>query len=129
MYYKTVQINRGEQNYEKEELAEFSACGISFTGSIDMVLEDASGAPVIFDFKYSGNFNKYQEMLKENRSMQLELYNALVKHSLGQNQLNCRRAYVLLPEVKIITPNAFEGVHYYIRCERNNASLINVNTL
>lgn len=114
-----------EQKYEKEELAEFSACGINFSGSIDMVLEDASGEPVIFDFKYSGGFKKYEEMLRENRSMQLELYNALVKHSLGKNQLNCRRAYVLLPEVKVITPNAFEGAHYYIRCDRSQTSLIN----
>lgn len=114
-----------EQKHEKEELAEFSACGINFTGSIDMVLEDSSGEPVIFDFKYSGGFKKYEEMLRENRSMQLELYNALVKHSLGRNQLNCRRAYVLLPEVKVITPNAFEGAHYYIRCDRSQTSLIN----
>lgn len=114
-----------EQKHEKEELAEFSACGINFSGSIDMVLEDSSGEPVIFDFKYSGGFKKYEEMLRENRSMQLELYNALVKHSLGRNQLNCRRAYVLLPEVKVITPNAFEGAHYYIRCDRSQTSLIN----
>lgn len=114
-----------EQKHEKEELAEFSACGINFSGSIDMVLEDATGEPVIFDFKYSGGFKKYEAMLRENRSMQLELYNALVKHSLGQDQLNCRRAYVLLPEVKVITPNSFEGAHYYIRCDRTHASLIN----
>ena len=114
-----------EQKHEKEELAEFSACGINFSGSIDMVLEDATGEPVIFDFKYSGGFKKYEAMLRENRSMQLELYNALVKHSLGQDQLNCRRAYVLLPEVKVITPNSFEGAHYYIRCDRSQASLIN----
>ena len=114
-----------EQKHEKEELAEFNACGINFSGSIDMVLEDATGEPVIFDFKYSGGFNKYEAMLKENRSMQLELYNALVKHSLGLNQSDCRRAYVLLPEVKVITSNTFEGAHYYIRCERPHASLIN----
>ena len=120
-----LKVKACEQNHEKEELAEFSACGINFTGSIDMVLEDASGEPVIFDFKYSGGFKKYQEMLKENRSMQLELYNAIVKHSLGLNQSDCRRAYVLLPEVKVITPNTFEGAHYYIRCERPHASLIN----
>lgn len=120
-----LKVKACEQKHEKEELAEFSACGINFTGSIDMVLEDDSGKPVIFDFKYSGGFKKYQEMLKENRSMQLELYNALVKHSLGLNQSDCRRAYVLLPEVKVITQNTFEGAHYYIRCERPHASLIN----
>ena len=114
-----------EQSHNNVELAEFNACGINFIGYIDMVLEDASGEPVIFDFKYSGGSKKYKEMLRENRSMQLELYNALVKHSLGRNQLNCRRAYVLLPEVKVITPNAFEGDHYYIRCDRRQASLIN----
>ena len=114
-----------EQKHEKEELAEFCACGINFSGSIDMVLEDSAREPVIFDFKYSGGFKKYEAMLRENRSMQLELYNALVKHSLGRDQLNCRRAYVLLPEVKVITPNAFEGAHYYIRCDRTHASLIN----
>ena len=120
-----LKVKACEQKHEKEELPEFSACGINFTGSIDMVLEDDSGKPVIFDFKYSGGFKKYQEMLKENRSMQLELYNALVKHSLGLNQSDCRRAYVLLPEVKVITQNTFEGAHYYIRCERPHASLIN----
>lgn len=114
-----------EQYHENVTLPEFSTCGIIFNGSIDMVLEDASREPVIFDFKYSGGFTKYEEMLKENRSMQLELYNAFVKQSTGLNQLDSRRAYVLLPNVKVITSYPFVGAHYYIRCERNHASLIN----
>lgn len=113
-----------EQSHDKVSLEEFSECGINFSGSIDMVLEEASGETVIFDFKYAGGLKKYEDMLKENRSMQLELYNALVSHSLGEKQLNCRRAYILLPDVKVITTNTFEGAPYSVRCDRKQASLI-----
>ena len=114
-----------EQNHKEVAIKEFEACGITFNGDIDMVLEDSDGEPVIFDFKYTTYVPKYKEQIKNNRAMQLELYNAFIKQSLGKSYLNSRRAFILLPEVSVITAYSFEGYTNYTRNERSQASLIN----
>lgn len=119
-----LKVKACEQEHKNEGLNAFNACGITFTGFIDMVLEDDSGEPVIFDFKYSSGFKKYEKIIKENRSMQLELYNALVENSSGKKDLNCKRAYILLPDVKVVTPSSFTGSIFKIKVDRPGAKLI-----
>lgn len=96
-----------EQKHEKVDLPEFSNHKITFSGSIDMVLEDSSGQPVIFDFKFSPSEAKYQDWIRENRSMQLALYRGLVFKATEKHAKAA--AYVLLPDVKVITADDLQG--------------------
>ena len=96
-----------EQKHEKVDLPEFSKHKITFSGSIDMVLEDSAGQPVIFDFKFSPSEAKYQDWIKENRSMQLALYKGLVFKAREKHAKAA--AYVLLPDVKVITADDLQG--------------------
>ena len=72
-----------------------------------MVLEDSAGQPVIFDFKFSPSEAKYQDWIKENRSMQLALYKGLVFKAREKHAKAA--AYVLLPDVKVITADDLQG--------------------
>ncbi|MBR3544099.1 MAG: PD-(D/E)XK nuclease family protein [Treponema sp.] len=93
-----------EQRYEKVALPEFSARKITFSGSIDMVLENSAGEPVIFDFKFSPKEDKFLDWIKKNRSMQLSLYKGLVNTAYRSKGKTVKAAaYVLLPDVKVIT--------------------------
>ena len=99
-----------EQEHKKVVLDEFAKQGINFSGSIDMVLQNPKGEPVIFDFKFSLKAEKYQDWIKENRAMQLALYRGLVKKATDQEA--AITAYVLLPDVKVVTQNKFEGAFF-----------------
>ena len=99
-----------EQVHQNIELPEFSGTDISFSGSIDMVLEDSQKNPVIFDFKYSPKQDKYQDWIRNNRAMQLSLYKGLVAKA---NHKNVKAAaYVLLPDIKVITADDLAGFIY-----------------
>lgn len=78
-------------------------------GYIDMTLEDKKGHPVVFDFKWTTWSKGYQEKLKENRSVQLELYRMM----LGREQKNLveRVAYFLMPEGRLYSKEAFKSRH------------------
>ena len=70
-------------------------------GIADMVLEDEAGNIYLFDFKWTGSEDKYRDLIKENRSVQLALYSALIKQS--ENKDVKAAAYVLLPKTTVIT--------------------------
>ena len=76
-------------------------------GFIDMTLEDKEGNPVVFDFKWSTWAKGYQNILKENRSVQLELY----RWMLGKKaQKNVERvAYFLMPNAQLFSKEEFKG--------------------
>ena len=104
-----------EQKHEKVDLPEFSKHKITFSGSIDMVLENSDSEPVIFDFKFSPSEDKYLDWIKKNRSMQLALYKGLVYKATGKHVKAA--AYVLLPEVKVITADELNGAIFKINVE------------
>ena len=78
-------------------------------GIIDMTLEDKNGCPVVFDFKWTTWAKGYQEILKENRSIQLEYYRwMLERDTKGQVE---RVAYFIMPDAKLYSKEAFQGRH------------------
>ncbi len=76
-------------------------------GYIDMTLEDKDGHPVVFDFKWSTWAIGYQNFLKENRSIQLELY----RWMLGKEKRDevRRVAYFLMPSAQLFSKEEFKG--------------------
>ena len=100
---KTFEDNNLKVKYcEKEYVQENMLENAEAQGIADMILEDNSGNIYLFDFKWTGNDNKYGDIIRENRSVQLALYSALIKQS--ENKDIKAVAYVLLPKATIITP-------------------------
>jgi hypothetical protein len=64
--------------------------------SIDMLLEDQHGNPVIFDFKNTYSYSKYEDPLKCNQSIQFAVYKEYVKQKYGKP---ARAAYIFLPKM------------------------------
>lgn len=81
-------------------------------GFIDMTLEDAEGHPVIIDFKWTTSRDYYQDLLAQNRSVQLELYRYLLGKAEEKNVE--RVAYFLMPRARLFSKEHFAGRH----CER-----------
>lgn len=86
-----------EKEYGQENILETA----NAKGIADMVLEDKDGNIYLFDFKWTGSENKYSDLIKENRSVQLALYSALIKQSEKKDVKAA--AYVLLPKTTVIT--------------------------
>jgi hypothetical protein len=99
-----------EQSFDKVVIPEFAKANISFNGSIDMILEDEKGNPFVFDFKFSPKTNKYEGLIQENRAMQLSLYKGLIAKTTQKNAKAV--AYILLPEVKVVTAEELKGYIY-----------------
>ena len=72
----------------------------------DMLLSDADGGKVIFDFKYSSSKHRKAEV-EENRALQLEVYRYMAKQEFGTST-NVRVAYILLPDVTILTADELD---------------------
>lgn len=80
----------------------------AFYGSIDMVLKNANGEYVIFDFKWSES-KHFSKDLEENKAMQLELYRkAAQKH---YNSTIAGVAYYLFPMMTMYTSDFPESNH------------------
>lgn len=78
-------------------------------GYIDMTLEDRNGLPVVIDFKWTSSQKWYQTLLKENRSVQLELYRTMLERKTGR--MVERVAYFVMPEAHLYSKEVFEGKH------------------
>ena len=74
---------------------------VSLSSRADMLLSDAAGGKVIFDFKYSRSKSRKTE-IEENRALQLEVYRYMAKQEFGKDT-NVRVAYIVLPDVTILT--------------------------
>ena len=80
---------------------------ITITSYIDCLLEDADGKPIVFDFKWTSSKSYYQSLLKENKSLQLAIYEAIVnKHTDKKVE---RVGYFLMPEGRLYSTSAFKG--------------------
>lgn len=82
--------------------------GVQLASRADMLLKDETGGFVIFDFKYTDSKTRKEEV-KNNCALQLEVYRYMAKQCYGQ-RTPVRVAYILLPEVTILTADCFKGV-------------------
>ena len=82
--------------------------GWDMKGYIDMTLEDEAHHPVVFDFKWTSS-NYYRDKLTENRSIQLELYRAMLTDE-KRNTVE-RTAYYIMPEGHLYSKESFKGIH------------------
>ena len=90
---------RSDMHFENE---------IRIEGDADMILADEQNNPVVFDFKWSpGKEDKFKKLIKENKSIQLELYKYLTNKLAGKDAEKI--AYVVLPEVIVISAQNFAG--------------------
>ena len=83
---------------------------IFIDGFIDFTLEDEAGNPVIFDFKWTRSKHHYQDLLRDNKSLQLALYAALLSKETSKDVQ--RTAYFLMPQGRLFSTSVFEGDHY-----------------
>lgn len=84
--------------------------GVDVVGYIDMLLEDASKKPVIFDLKWTSSKDKYQNCVKDNRAMQLAMYKAmLLQHE--EYPEAARTAYFVMPTGRLVTQDDFVDCH------------------
>ncbi len=80
---------------------------IDLLGFIDMRLAKDDGTPYIFDFKWSGNQKWFSALLRQNKSLQLSLYRALI-NSLEEKQVG-GIGYFLMPEGRMVTTGGIGG--------------------
>ena len=104
--------------------AEWSAAGegVMLGSRADMLLSDKYGGKVIFDFKYSRSKHRKTEV-EENRALQLEVYRYMAKQEFG-NKVNVRVAYVLLPDVTILTADSFKDIEAIKLTDRTTADVM-----
>lgn len=95
---------------------------IVIDGFIDFTLEDESGNPVIFDFKWTSNEKKYKDMLRDNKSLQLALYAALLEEE--QKKPVNRTAYFIMPQGKLFSTSGFLGRHFVEIQAQDKAALM-----
>ncbi|MCD8296227.1 MAG: PD-(D/E)XK nuclease family protein [Prevotella sp.] len=76
-------------------------------GFIDMTLEDEIGNPVVLDFKWTSFPIYFQDLIKENRSVQLEFYRHLL--SVTNKKEVKRVAYFLMPMAQLFSKEKFNG--------------------
>jgi len=80
----------------------------AFTGSIDLVLMNAHGQLVIFDFKWTET-KTYKTKLEENKAMQLVLYSQAAEQHFGNKVAGV--AYYLFPKMTLFTSDFPESDH------------------
>lgn len=72
-------------------------------GFTDMILEDAQGMNVVFDFKWTTS-KKWQGLLKDNLSTQLALYRKLIE---AEGDKVAKTAYFIMPEGSLYSTDDF----------------------
>jgi hypothetical protein len=97
-----------EYEFKQAKWAE-AGDGVTLGSRADMLLRDDKGGKVIFDFKNSQSRKFYKELIENNQTLQLEFYRHMAKQEFGKNT-NVRVAYVLLPDVTIITADEFVDI-------------------
>lgn len=97
--------------------------GVMLGSRADMLLSDNKGGKVIFDFKYSRSKSRKTEV-EENRALQLEVYRYMAKQEFGEDT-NVRVAYVLLPDISILTADEFNNIDAIkLKADRASADVI-----
>ena len=117
----TLTVDACEYSFKQ---AEWSAAGegVMLGSRADMLLSDKYGGKVIFDFKYSRSKHRKTEV-EENRALQLEVYRYMAKQEFGED-INVRVAYVLLPDVTILTADSFKDIEAIKLTDRTTADVM-----
>ena len=89
---------------------------------IDMLLEDQNGQAVIFDFKWTENWNKYKGKIEECKALQLSIYQELLRKTARLGK--ARTAYFILPKGMLLTADEFRGEHVHVLRPSKNVDLI-----
>ena len=79
--------------------------GVKLASRADMLLTDADGNKVIFDFKWSPNRKSYEKKIQTNTALQLAIYKHLAEKEFG---CSVRTAYILLPGMEFVSGDKFE---------------------
>ncbi|MCF0197289.1 MAG: PD-(D/E)XK nuclease family protein, partial [Bacteroidaceae bacterium] len=88
-------------------------------GFVDMILKRADGDMVVFDFKWTSNKDKYKKQLEENASIQLALYEELVRHATDKPV--AATAYFVMPYHKLYTTSSqLASMQHVERVEPSN---------
>ncbi|MGM9746399.1 MAG: PD-(D/E)XK nuclease family protein [Paludibacteraceae bacterium] len=103
-------VTRCERNVENQLHFLKGTDDITIGGFIDFTLEDEQGNPVIFDFKWTRRKSHYQDLLRDNKSLQLALYAALLSEETQKTVQ--RTAYFLMPQGRLYSTSKFKGKHY-----------------
>lgn len=111
-----------EYEFKQAKWAE-AGDGVTLSSRADMLLGDGNGGKVIFDFKYSRSKSRKTEV-EENRALQLEVYRYMAKQEFGKNT-PVRVAYILLPDVTILTADEFDDIDTItLKSERANSNVM-----
>ena len=97
-------MNFGLPNNPKDELKK------DILGYIDMSLEDEIGNAIVIDFKWTTSKHKYQDLLIQNRSVQLELYRSMLANCQGCNV--SKIGYFLMPQGYLYSREQFKSTYY-----------------
>ena len=115
-------VDACEYEFKQAEWIE-AGNGVTLGSRADMLLSDDKGGKVIFDFKYSRSKSRKTEV-EENRALQLEVYRYMAKQEFGK-ETNVRVAYVLLPDVTILTADEFDDIDVIkLKADRARADVI-----
>lgn len=87
------------------------------SGIIDMTLCNENNELIIFDFKWSSNHKSYHALIKENRSIQLELYRKMLSKADNKNVKTV--AYFLMPDGILYSTTKLEN-GFSIKPENEN---------
>ncbi len=88
---------------------------------IDLLLRNKNGQFVIFDLKWTNNKKKYNNLVKENRALQLEVYREVLNQA---RQVPTAAVGIYdLKEGRLITTYGFEGDHVVNVEPENNADI------
>ena len=109
-----------------EEKDEASGEVFDTKGFIDMVLEDADGHPVVFDFKWSFRPNYYKGLLENNDSIQLEFYRRMLQDE-RRNEVR-KVAYFIMPggNGRLYSLDTFDGDNCVLVTTENDINVVDV---
>lgn len=82
--------------------------GIILQGYIDMLLRDKTGNDVVFDLKYVSKKDKYENILLNNRALQLAIYKDMLLHHENPSA-SVRTAYFVMPFGILFSTDNFDG--------------------
>lgn len=97
-------VNECEYEFKTLDWVEAGG-GAKLASRADMLLTDADGNKVIFDFKWSNNRKSYEKRIQNNSALQLAIYKHLAEKEFG---CSVRTAYILLPGMEFVSGDRFD---------------------
>ncbi len=97
-------VNECEYEFKTLDWVE-AGSGVKLASRADMLLTDANGNKVIFDFKWSNDRKSYEKRIQDNSALQLAIYKHLAEKEFGRS---VRTAYILLPGMEFVSGDRFD---------------------